>query len=157
MRIVAILGYSDRQGSGLHDVCAARLARAESVVRPDDTVLLSGWARRRAGAAEAELMAQAWTGDARRVILDRDAHSTVGNAVGIARTARRVGAREVVVVTSGWHGRRASVLARAALTGSHVTVTLVTTDERGTYRARARELACWMMLPFAAMLAARTR
>jgi hypothetical protein len=77
--------------------------------------------------------------------------------VGIARAARRVGAREVVVVTSGWHGRRASVLARAALAGSHVNVTLATTDERGTYRARVRELACWVTLPFVAIVAARTR
>jgi uncharacterized SAM-binding protein YcdF (DUF218 family) len=157
MRLVAILGYSDRHGDALHPVCAARLARAESEVRPDDTVLLSGWARRRAEAAEAELMAGAWRADARHVILDPTARSTVGNAVGIARAARRVGAREVVVVTSGWHGRRASVLARAALAGSHVNVTLATTDEPGTYRARVRELACWVTLPFVAIVAARTR
>jgi uncharacterized SAM-binding protein YcdF (DUF218 family) len=157
VRLVAILGYSDRDGAALHPVCAARLARAESEVRPDDTVLLTGWARRKAEAAEAELMARAWTADARSVILDRTARSTVGNAVGIARAARRVGAREVVVVTSGWHGRRASVLVRAALTGSHVNVTLATTDERGTYRARVRELACWMALPFMAIVAARAR
>ena len=100
-------------------------------------------------------MARAWTADA-RVILDRTARSTVGNAVGIARAARRVGAREVVVVTSGWHGRRAS-LARAALTGSHVSVTLAATDERGTHRARVREPACWMTLPIMAIVAARAR
>jgi uncharacterized SAM-binding protein YcdF (DUF218 family) len=157
MRLVAILGYSDRHGEALHPVCAARLGRAEKEVRPDDMVLLSGWARRRAAAPEAELMASAWTAEARRVILDRTARSTVGNAVGIARAARRVGAEEVVVVTSGWHGRRASVLARAALAGSHVNVTLAATDERGTYRARVRELACWVALPFAAIVAARTR
>ena len=157
MRLVAILGYSDRHGDALHPVCAARLARAESEVRPDDTVLLSGWARRQAETAEAELMARAWTGDTRRVILDRTARSTVGNAVGIARAVRRVGAHEVVVVTSGWHGRRASVLARAALTGSRVNVTLAATDERGTYRARARKLACWVTLPFVAIAAARVR
>lgn len=157
MRLVAVLGYSDRRGDALHPVCAARLARAESEVRPDDTVLLSGWAKRRAETAEAELMARAWTAAVRSVILDRTARSTVGNAMGIARAARRVGAREVVVVTSGWHGRRASVLARAALAGSHVNVTLATTDERGTYRARLRELACRVTLPFVAVVAARTR
>jgi uncharacterized SAM-binding protein YcdF (DUF218 family) len=157
VRLVAVLGYSDRHGDALHPVCAARLARAESEVRPGDAVLLSGWARRRTEAGEAELMAGAWRADARHVILDRTARSTVGNAVGIARAARRVGAREVVVVTSGWHGRRASVLARAALAGSHVNVTLATTDERGTYRARVRELACWVTLPFVAIVAARTR
>ena len=157
VRLVAILGYSDRHGDVLHPVCAARLARAEKEVRRDDTVLLSGWARRRAAAAESELMARAWAADTRRVILDRTARSTVGNAVGIARAARRVGAQEVVVVTSGWHGRRASVLARAALAGSHVKVTLAATDEQGTYRARARELACCLALPFVAVVAARRR
>ena len=157
MRLVAVLGYSDRQGDGLHPVCAARLARAESEVRPDDTVLLSGWAKRRAEAAEAELMARAWTAHAGHLILDHTARSTVGNAVGIARIARQAGAREVVVVTSSWHGRRASALARAALTGSQVNVTLATTDERGTYRARARELACWLTLPVMAIVAARAR
>ncbi len=157
MRLVAVLGYSDRHDDGLHPVCASRLTRAEREVKPDDTVLLSGWAKRGAGVAEAELMARAWTADARHVMLDGAARSTVGNAVGIARAARWVGAREVVVVTSGWHGRRAFVLTRAALSGSHVNVILATTDEQGTSRARLRELACWLTLPFVALVAARRR
>ena len=157
MRLVAVLGYSDRCTDALHPVCAARLARAEREVHPDDTVLLSGWARRRAGAPEAELMGRAWTAPARRIILDRDARSTVGNALGVAQAARQTGAREVVLVTSGWHGRRASVLTRAALFGSHAKVTLATTDERATHRARVRELACWAIVPVLAVVAARTK
>lgn len=157
MRLVAVLGYSARRTDALHPVCMARLARAESEVRPDDTVLFSGWARGRARTAEAELMARAWTTPVRRVVLDRDARSTLGNVVAAARTARRARAREVVLVTSGWHRRRASVLARAALFGTHTKVTLATTDERGTPRARARELACWAALPVLAIVAARTR
>jgi uncharacterized SAM-binding protein YcdF (DUF218 family) len=157
MRLIAVLGYSERRTKALHPVCAARLAHAESFVRPDDTVLFSGWARRRTGSAEAELMAAAWKGDTQRVVLDRDARSTVGNALGVARVARRTGAREVVLVTSGWHGRRASLLVRAALAGSPVAVASATTDERPTHRARLRELLCWLAVPVLAVVAARTR
>lgn len=157
MRLIAVLGYSDRRTKALHPVCAARLAHAESVSLPDDTVLLSGWARRWSGHAEAELMADAWTADVDRIVLDRDARSTVGNALGIARAARRMGAREVVLVTSGWHGRRASLLVRAALAGSEVAVAAATTDERPTHRARLRELVCWLAVPILAVVAARTR
>jgi len=120
-------------------------------------VLFSGWARRKTLGPEAELMAQAWNGPAGRIILDRNARSTVGNALGVARAARRVGAHEVVLVTSGWHGRRASALARAALFRSRTKVTLATTDEPATHATRLRELACWTLLPFLAVVAARTR
>jgi uncharacterized SAM-binding protein YcdF (DUF218 family) len=157
VRLVAVLGYSDGRTNALHPVCAARLARAESEVRPVDAVLLSGWARRRTSSPEADLMARAWTSPTGRVILDRNARSTVGNALGVARAARRVGAHEVVLVTSGWHGRRASALARAALFRSQTKVTLATTDEPATRAARLRELAGWTLLPLLAVVAARTR
>jgi len=157
MRLIAVLGYSDGRTNALHPVCAARLARAEREVTSDDSVLLSGWARRRTSAPEADLMARAWTSPVRKVILDRNARSTVGNAVGVARAARRAGAHEVVLVTSGWHGRRASALARAALFRSRTKVTLATTDEPATHAARLRELACWTLLPFLAVVAVRTR
>lgn len=157
MRLVAVLGYSDRRTSALHPVCAARLARAENEVLSDDSVLFSGWARRRTFKPEAELMARAWKAPARQFILDRNARSTVGNALGVARAARGLGVGEVVLVTSGWHGRRASVLVRAALFGSRTKVTLATTDERGTHGVRIRELAGWALLPVLAVVAARTR
>jgi len=102
-------------------------------------------------------MARAWTSPAGRVVLDRNARSTVGNALAVARVARGLGAREVVLVTSGWHGRRASALVRAALFGSRTKVTLATTDERATHAALIRELACWMLIPVLAVVAARTR
>lgn len=157
MRLVAVLGYSDRRSHGLHPVCEARLARAQREARSADAVLLSGWARHRTHTPEAELMARAWTSPVKRVLLDRDARSTIGNVVGVARAARRVGADEVVLVTSGWHGRRASALARAALFGSGTKVKLATTQERATRGARMRELACWTVLPVLAVVAARTR
>jgi len=157
MRLVAVLGYSDRRTHSLHSVCAARLEHAEVEARPDDAVLLSGWTRRRAAPPEAELMARAWTSSVRRVILDRDARSTVGNALGIARAARRLEAHEVVLVTSGWHGRRAATLTRAALLGTQTKVSLATTGDPATRRIRLRELACWTLVPFLAVVAARAR
>jgi len=102
-------------------------------------------------------MARAWTSPVRRVILDRNARSTVGNVLAVARAARQTGADEVVLVTSGWHGQRASALARAALFRSRTKVTLVTTDDSATPTTRLRELACWTLVPFLAVVAARTR
>ncbi len=157
MRLVAVLGYSDRRTSALHPVCAARLARAENEVRPDDSVLFSGWARRRTFQPEAELMARAWTSPAQRVIIDRNARSTVGNALAVARAARGLRVDEVVLVTSRWHGRRASVLVRSALFGSRTKITLATTDERGTHAARIRELASLALVPVLAVAAACSR
>lgn len=156
-RLVAVLGYSDGSVSGLHPICAARLERAAAVTAAEDVVLLSGWSRRGASASEAELMAQKWTGRTSRVLLDRGARSTAGNAVGIARAARAVGADEVVVVTSSWHGRRARALTRAALVGTDARVRLVTTDDPPRRSARFRELACWSLVPVLAMVAARAR
>lgn len=157
MRLVAVLGYSDRRTGSLHPVCAARLARAAQEVRPEDALLLSGSARGRARAPEAELMARAWTTPVRRVLLDHNAHSTVGNALGVARAARQLGAQDVVLVTSGWHGRRAAALVRAAVSRSGAQITLATTDEPATFRAHLRELACWVVVPVLAIVVARTR
>ena len=154
-RLVAVLGYSDGSTNGrLHPVCAARLVRAAEEVEPGDAVLLSGWTRRRGPASEAELIARAWNGRSAKVLLDRDARSTYGNAVGTAAAARALGVREVVLVTSGWHGRRASALLRAALHRTEHRIVVAATDEPGTLRARLRELACWTLVPVQAVFAA---
>lgn len=156
-RLVAVFGYSGSGSAELHPICAERLALAAAEARPEDAVLLSGWARRRHVTPEAELMARAWRGASRTLLLDRDARTTYGNALGTAATARRLGAREVVLVTSRWHARRASTLVRAALRATGVDVRLATTGERGTLRARLRELLCWPFVPLLATLAARRR
>ena len=156
-RLVAVFGYSDRSTDGLHPICAARLERARREAREDDTVLLSGWARWRKPVSEAELMSKAWSGKAARVVLDHDSHTTLGNACRTAATAREVGAREVVLVTSGWHRRRAATLLRAALRPVDARMTVASTDERGTVRSRARELLCWTLVPILAPFAARSR
>jgi DUF218 domain len=154
-RLVAVLGYSIGRGDDLHEICAARLRRAEEEVRRDDVVLLSGWARRRRRPSEAELMARSWRGRGSRVVLDRTARSTLANAVGVAATARALAAHEIVLVTSRWHGRRAAALLAAALRGTGVEVELALTEEAGSVRARAREAVCWAFVPIQLVLAGR--
>jgi len=144
-----VLGYSGRGSGELHPICSVRLARALEEARPHDAVLLSG-------CREAEAMAQSW-GDGPHVLLDAGARSTFGNAVAVARTARSLGVREVVVVTSRWHGRRARTLVRAAVRGTGTTVSVVAAGDRGSLRARLRELLCWLVVPLQAGLAVRRR
>jgi uncharacterized SAM-binding protein YcdF (DUF218 family) len=148
MRLLVVLGYSDG-GAELHEICARRLRRAEREAAASDVVLLSG-------APEADHMARAWRGACRRLVLDRSARSTFGNAVGTAVLARRLGADEVVLVTSGWHARRARALLRLALGGGPA-VMLATTDEQPSLQARLRELACWAQVPLAALSAPAPR
>lgn len=156
-RVVAVLGYSDRSTAELHPVCNARVSRAAAEARPDDVVLFSGWARRKDGASEAELMAAGWNRGGRALLVDREARTTLGNAVAVARAARRVGADEVLLVTSRWHTRRASVLARAALVGTGAAVRVAAADEPSSGPRRLREAASWLAVPVLAAIAARTR
>ena len=154
-RLVAVCGYSDGQGDGLHEICARRLRRAEQATRPDDVVLLTGWARGRSARSEAEQMARSWTASCRRVVVDSGARSTLANAVATARLARRLQADDVLLVTSSWHARRARALLRAALRGTGSSVEVATSDERPSPGARLRELGCWLLVPFASLAAGR--
>jgi DUF218 domain len=157
IRLVAVLGYSDRECAELHPVCAARLERAEREIRPDDVLLFSGWARHGRAQTEADLMSRSWTASGHSRIVDRGARTTLGNAMGIGRAARRLGVGEVVLVTSGWHARRASVLVRAALLGSRAELHIAATDETATMWTELRELLSWAGMPLFALVAARTR
>jgi uncharacterized SAM-binding protein YcdF (DUF218 family) len=135
MRLVAVLGYSQRPDEELHAICAARVRHAESIVREGDAVLLSG---------EADLMHGHWRpGD---VLLDPHARNTRENALGVARAAREVGADEVVVVTSRWHAPRARKLVQAAV-GDDVAVTTSSPPDLPPPRLAVRELACLAILP----------
>lgn len=156
-RLVAVLGYSDRGATELHPICAARLARAKREVESGDVVLFSGWARHGRATTEADLMARAWSGAAPRRIVDRGARTTLGNAIGVGRAARRIDADEVVLVTSSWHGRRSAALVRAALLGSGARLRVATTDEPTTPTRGLRELVAWTVVPFLVLVAARTR
>ena len=114
-RVIVVLGYSD--GGARHDPPRLRGAgRAGGRARDaDDVVVLSGWARVPGTRSEAELMAAAWSGVAREVVVDPDARTTVGNARNALDDILRVGAGEVVVVTSRWHAARAGRLPAAAV------------------------------------------
>ncbi len=154
-RLVAVLGYSSAYGGDeLHRVAATRLARAEEEAQPGDTIFLSGWRRPRTRTSEAELMAGLWGGDTQHVLVDDASRTTYGNVRAAAAAARKLGVGEIVLVTSGWHGRRASALLEAAH-GDRVV--LAATDERGTAAARARELVCWLLVPVQVALARRSR
>ena len=148
VRLVAVLGYSARRSDGLHAVCAARLRHAEQLADGPDTVLLSGWARRRNGAGEAELMRSAWNGAGVRLIAETTARNTRENAARVAEYAQRLGANEIVVVTSRWHAFRARTLVRAALREPSVLVQTSSPAGRASAQLAARELACLAVLPF---------
>jgi uncharacterized SAM-binding protein YcdF (DUF218 family) len=156
-RLVAVLGYSDGTTDRLHPVCSARLERAAAEAGPDDVVLFSGWRRGTAVAPEADLMAACWSTPTRAQLVDREARTTLGNAIAVARAARRLDVDEVVVVTSRWHAKRAAVLVRAALTGSGARLRVVPAEETFPPTRRLREAAAWLVVPIFAVVAARIR
>jgi hypothetical protein len=148
VRLVAVLGYSGRRSDGLHAVCSERLRHAEHLVADGDAVLLSGWARRRNGAGEAELMRGAWNGANAPLVIDPRARNTRQNAAGVAQASRRLGADEVVVVTSRWHAFRARTLVRAALRQPGVSVLTSSPPARPSFALLAREFVCLAALPY---------
>jgi uncharacterized SAM-binding protein YcdF (DUF218 family) len=66
----------------------------------------------------------------------------------VAETARRLGADEVVVVTSRWHAPRARTLVRAALREPGVTVQSSSPPGSKPVTLLARELVCLVALPY---------
>jgi len=153
-RVVVVLGYSNGDDTDLHPVCAARLARAAEVATADDVVVLSGWARVPHGVSEAELMRAAWRGSAREVVVDPDARTTVENMANALNDVLRVGAREVVVVTSSWHAPRAKTALRCLLLHTGVRVRTASPEGRSR-RAALREIVLWPLLPFQLWAAGR--
>ena len=157
MRVVVVLGYSDGETGELHPVCAARLARAAELTNDEDVVVLSGWSRVPGRRSEAELMATAWSGAAREVVLDPVARSTVDNAANAIGDVLRAGADTVVVITSSWHAARAKMAFRWLLRGRGVRVNVATPLDTAATRDRLRELALWTLLPAQLSRAARSR
>jgi uncharacterized SAM-binding protein YcdF (DUF218 family) len=154
MKVVAVLGYSDRSAA-LHAVCASRVALAGSLVAAGDTVILSGWARTAGGVPEAELMRRSWPGPACELIVDPSPRSTAENADAVTALARRLGAREVVVVTSWWHRLRAGVFFRARAAG--LPVTIVAAGHPTPVRLLVREAAAFLLAPVQLAASARRR
>lgn len=144
MRLVAVLGYSDGHGPDLHPICAARLELAGRLAKRGDSVVLTGWARRPGAPAEAELMRRSWRGPECRLFCDTSARITAENAVSVARLARELGAREIVVVTSSWHRARTALLFRL-LAGMPVSV--VSARRPWAARPLVRELGAFALLP----------
>lgn len=146
-RLVAVLGFSSGGSPELHPVCAARVARAAAVARGDDVVVLSGWARTRDSTSEAHLMSRAWDGAPVRLILDDGARHTAENATHVVELARRLGAREVVIVTSRWHAPRAALIFRWFLRGSGTRVGVAVARGPRALGPVAREVAVWPLVP----------
>ena len=146
-RVVVVLGYSDGGAGELHPVCAQRLELAAELSTPEDVVVLSGWARVPDTHAEAELMRAAWRGQAREVVVDPDARTTVDNMANALNDVLRVGAREVLVVTSSWHAPRAKAALRWLLRSTGIKVRAAS-PPGGSWGARIRELPLWLLLPF---------
>jgi hypothetical protein len=96
---------------------------------------------------EAALMSAAWSGPDVALVCDAEARSTADNARNIARAALALGAEELVVVTSRWHGLRTSLLLKAALRGTGIRFTLALPDGPRPSLLLARELACLALLP----------
>jgi uncharacterized SAM-binding protein YcdF (DUF218 family) len=155
-RVVLVLGYSDGGEGELHRVCAARLARAAEVATAADVVVLSGWARAPHTRSEAELMRDAWRGEALELVVDPDARTTVDNVANALNDIARSRAREVLVVTSAWHAPRAKAALRWLLRSTGIQVHAVTPPERSV-RAALRELPLWALLPFQLWLVRRAR
>ncbi len=146
-RLVAVLGYSGRDTSRLHPICASRLARAQELSADGQTVILSGWARRPEGTSEAELMREAWGTSGAVLHSDRTARSTAGNAANVVAAADALGARELVVVTSRWHRPRVRLLFRAALRGRKVRLSVEGAPGPRPPTVIARELVCLAFVP----------
>lgn len=155
-RVIAVLGYSSAEGreSELHPICLARLEHAAGLASSDDVVVLSGWARRDGYESEAELMAAAWNGASAEVVVDPVARSTVENAHNALNDVFRVGAKEIVVVTSSWHAPRAWAAFRWFLRSTGIRVSTASPAGR-SLAGSLREVPLWLLLPFQLALAGR--
>jgi uncharacterized SAM-binding protein YcdF (DUF218 family) len=149
-RLVVVLGYSPRRPSGLHPVCAARVAHAAALSRPGDVVVLSGTD------GEVELMAAAWGPDAHLVRRDQ-ALRTADSAVAAARIAGELDADEIVVVTSWWHRPRAQLLTRMASPRGETRVEGSGSGGPWSLWQLVREALCFPLVPVHLALARRRR
>lgn len=146
-RLIVVLGHSDGGRDRLHPICARRLAHAARIATESDVVVLSGWARVPGTRPEAELMAEAWDGRARELVIDPNARTTVGNATNALDDIHRTRPSVVVVVTSRWHAPRALAAFRWRLRGTGIRV--VATSPRGHESPAAwlSEIPRWLALP----------
>lgn len=147
-RIIVVLGYSVGTSDQLHPICEERLVHASTIATNNDVVVLSGWARGRSSTSEAELMADAWSGVHRELVIDPTATTTVENADNSMNDIHRVGATEVVIVTSRWHAPRARAAFYWRLRPEDISLRTDWPVTSGRTRYWLREAACWLVLPF---------
>ena len=89
------------------------------------------------------------------MVVDPDARTTVENMANALNDVLRVGAREVLVVTSSWHAPRAKAALRWLLR-SHGRQGALGLAARELADGRSlRELALWPLLPFQLWVAGR--
>lgn len=155
-RLIVVLGYSDREDTGLHPICASRLTHAASLSTNDDVVVLSGWARTPGVQPEAELMAAAWTGNCRELVVDPVARHTVENATNAVDDVLRSRAETVVVVTSRWHAPRARLIFAWVFRGLGTQVVGESPDEDMDRQSWLREIPRWIVLPLQLVTVRRT-
>ena len=146
-RLVAVLGYSGRDTSRLHPICASRLARAQELAGDGQAVILSGWARRPEGTSEAELMREAWGTSGAVLHSDRTARSTAGNAANVVAAADALGTRELIVVTSRWHRPRVRLCSAPRSGGRKVRSPVSGAPGWRPPTVIARELVCLAFVP----------
>ena len=90
------------------------------------------------------------------MVVDPDARTTVENLANALDDVSRVDAREVVLVTSSWHARRATAAMRWLLRRRGIGVRAESPPGRST-RAALRELMLWPLLPVQLWHARRSR
>lgn len=146
-RLVVVLGYSDRGDTHLHPICASRLAHAATVAEESDVVVLSGWARTPRVRPEALLMAAAWDGVCRELVVDPDARHTLDNAENALDDLARTDGHTVVVVTSRWHAPRARVIFAMVFRGTGARVVTSSPDEPMSVGRTVHEVPRWLLLP----------
>ena len=99
-------------------------------------------------------MRRAWEGPSCRLLVaDPIARITADNAVYVAGLARRLGAQEIVVVTSWWHRLRAGFIFRRLVTG--IPVRVEAARHPSSLRVLAREAAAFGVLPIQLVSAVR--
>jgi hypothetical protein len=153
--VLAVLGYSDGRGNALHPICAARVARGTTLAPAAGAVLLSGWARRHGDPSEAELMHAAWNCEGPEAVVDASSRTTADSAARVAALARELGADRVELVTSWWHAPRTGLLARAALAGSGIRLSVDRVPGPCPPRLLLRELAAYVVLPLQVVMIRR--
>lgn len=141
--VIVLANLMDADGRLNHE-SAMRLRRAAAVVRenPETVLVTTGWKYRddtdlAIADAVADAAIQFHQIDSNRIIRLRDARDTVGDAVFFSRN---ITADSVIVVTSGYHKKRAAQIFRFVL-GENAELEVIGTGEPATPAQEKSEAA----------------